>query len=141
MSDPLKVDYVEKVEQKFEDFSNQTNLKGEGLPNPTPKNNDSRNIATLVHLSHYLFGFIVPLVIFLVIKDDEYVIENAKEDLNLSLTLFIYGALFTLLSIILIGLPFLLATFIFSLIAPVVMAINSSNGKIYRFPYLIRFIK
>ncbi|WP_201535282.1 DUF4870 domain-containing protein [Psychrobacter ciconiae] len=50
---------------------------------------DSKNLALLNWLGCLFFGFIPPLILFLVKKDDAYVQSQAKEALNWSITFFL----------------------------------------------------
>ena len=58
-------------------------------PTATSTTQDSNNMALLNWLGCLFFGFIPPLVLFLVKKDDAYVQAQAKEALNWSITFFI----------------------------------------------------
>lgn len=65
----------------------QTNSSGMNIQaSDTNIRQDSTNIALLNWLGCLFFGFIPPLIIMLVKKDDAYVQTQAKEALNWSIT-------------------------------------------------------
>lgn len=103
---------------------------------------DEKNIALLAHLGTLIGGFIVPLVIYLVKKDEStFITENAKESLNFQISLLIYFIVSGFLFLIFIGFFLMLALGLFSFIVLILAAIASSEGKIYRYPLCIRFIQ
>ncbi len=124
----------------------------EGPPPPPPPppseewsgelSSEERQWAMFAHLSAILLGFIGPLVIWLVKKDEsEYISEHAKEALNFQISVFIYiiGCMFAM--IILIGFLLLPAVGIFALVVEIIAGIRASEGQMYRYPLCIRFIK
>ncbi len=103
---------------------------------------DEKNIALLSHLGTLIGGFIVPLVIYLVKKDESaYVAEHAKESLNFQISLLIYFIVSGFLAIIIIGFFLMMALGLFSLIVLILASIATSEGKLYRYPLCIRFIQ
>ena len=115
---------------------------------------DSTNIALLNWLGCLFFGFIPPLIIMLVKKDDAYVQSQAKEALNWSITFVVaYIGLWIVATILGFVLAFIfaplavipmlaLALFGFSHVVFCVMgAIKCSSGKDFRVPFNIRLIK
>ena len=115
----------------------------------TSLSNDVRNWALLCHLSAltgllgngigYLLG---PLIVWLVKRQEHpFIDEQGKEAVNFQLTMFIVFVIALILSCVIIGIPILLALAILEIVAPIVAAINASNGQHYRYPLTIRFIK
>lgn len=111
---------------------------------------DEKNIALLAHVGTFIGGVIVPLVIWLVKKDEsEYIAEHAKQSLNFQLSLLIYaiGGVFIsfLLMIIFIGailmILVLIGVSILSLVTVILASINASQGKHYKYPLTIPFFK
>lgn len=110
---------------------------------------DERNIALLAHLGTFFGGFIVPLVIWLVKKDEsKYISEHAKESLNFQVSLIIYlvGSVFVfLISFLVFGIFLIMLVAIgisiFSLVATILASINASQGKFFKYPMTIRFFK
>ncbi|MEN0060879.1 MAG: DUF4870 domain-containing protein [Myxococcota bacterium] len=112
----------------------------------TRPDTQSRNLAVIAHLAAYsglilpaLAPIIIPIVVLAIKPHDEYVREHALESLNLEITLWLAIAFFGLLSFLLIGLPFLLVTILFGLIAPIPAAIAAATGEPHRYSFIIRF--
>ena len=107
------------------------------LPSP-----DERIAATLAHLLTLICGFIAPLVIYLIKKDDsQYVAEHAKESLNFQITIFLGYIIGFLTLIILIGIPILMLLGIVHLVLVIVATIKASENKMYRYPINFRIIR
>lgn len=116
-------------------------LGREEQPAYTPTSDD-RTAAVLAHLLTLVCGFIAPLVIYLVKKDEsQYVSEHAKESLNFQITLFIGYIIGFITLIILIGILILMVIGIVHLVLVIVATIRASENKMYRYPVNIRFIK
>lgn len=104
---------------------------------------DDRNFAMLTHLSCILFGFIVPLIMWLVHKDKPeraYVTDQAKEALNFQITLMIGYFVGGVLSIILIGFLVIFAVWIAGLVFSILAALQAKDGVQYRYPFALRLI-
>jgi uncharacterized Tic20 family protein len=102
----------------------------------------------LTHLSGIIFGFIVPLIVWLVNKENaakSYLTTEAKEALNFQLTILIGYVIcwFLTMTIFLaiIGGPLWLILWIVNLVFCIVaaMAVNSKGS--YRYPFALRLIK
>jgi uncharacterized Tic20 family protein len=120
------------------------------VPNPPVAGGsaEDRNLAMLTHLSGIIFGFIVPLIVWLVNKDNaakSYLTTEAKEALNFQLTILIGYVIcwFLTMTIFLaiIGGPLWLILWIVNLVFCIVaaMAVNSKGS--YRYPFALRLIK
>jgi uncharacterized Tic20 family protein len=102
----------------------------------------------LCHLSAlagYLipFGNIIGPVLVWQIKKNEYpsVDEHGKEAVNFQISVLIYAIVSILLTIVLIGIPLLVATVIGNLAFIVIASIKANNGETFRYPLTIRFIR
>lgn len=102
---------------------------------------DSKNLGLLIWLGTIFFGFIPSLILFLVKKDDPYVLDQSKEALNWSITAMIGYVAGVILTFILIGVLVILAIGICHLVFCVMGAIAVSNGKTFRVPFALRLIK
>lgn len=102
---------------------------------------ESKNMALLIWIGTIFFGFIPGLVFYLVKKDDPYVISQAKESLNWSITALIGYAAGLILTMILVGVLVLLALAIIHLVFCVMGAVACSDGKDFKVPYTLRLIK
>ena len=100
---------------------------------------DEKTIAILSHALTLAVGFIAPLIIYLVKKDDSgFVKDHAKESLNFQITVCIVlvGLFITIIGILLMWLVGILA-----LVFVVVASIKAGEGKTYRYPFTLRLIK
>jgi uncharacterized Tic20 family protein len=107
-------------------------------PNLVPTG-DEKTLAILSHALTIFAPILAPLIIYLIKKDEsKFVTEHAKESLNFQITIaiIVFGLIITLIGILLVWLV-ALAALIFVILA----AIKASEGKIYRYPFNIRFIK
>ena len=97
----------------------------------------------LSHLS-VLFGLslILPLVVYLAMrKESAYVAENAKEALNLHISLLIYVLCCVPLIFILIGIPLMIVIGLGSLVLGIIATVKASNNECYRYPLTLRLVK
>ena len=100
---------------------------------------DEKTMAILAHVLGLLVSFLAPLIIYLVKKDEsKFVSDHAKEALNFQITLFIVfiGLFITVIGIFLMWIP-CIAALVFMILA----AVKANEGKMYRYPLTIRFIK
>ncbi len=123
--------------------------------NPASSTREERTWALVAHLggpaglllSAGLFGFAVPLVIWLPKRDDnEFAGNQAKEALNFQITLFLLHALIWLFVIMTFGIgilvvwPFLIALWLGELVIGVVAALKAYGGTRFRYPLTLRMI-
>ncbi|TBR57834.1 DUF4870 domain-containing protein [Mastigocladus laminosus UU774] len=94
-----------------------------------------------IFFSSLIVSIGIPIAI-LYISNDPIVKENAKESLNFHINLYIYAVIFGLLSIILIGIPFLIGLLIISFIMPIIAVVRvlSEPNIPYRYPFIFRLI-
>ena len=106
---------------------------------PTP---DEKTMAILSHILTLVGGFLAPLIIWLIKKDESpFVSEHAKESLNFQITMAICFLICLILIIVLIG-AFLMGILgIIYLVLVIVATLRASEGKLYRYPFNFRFIK
>ena len=116
---------------------------------------DKPRDAQLASLAHWAFlisfvipftSIIIPLVLYCTTgKQDPFVKENAKEALNLFICSTIYGILFGILCIVLIGIPLLILLVFYLLIFPIIAAIqtmgSTEDTPLYRYPCIFRLIQ
>jgi uncharacterized Tic20 family protein len=97
----------------------------------------------LSHLSPFLgVGLILPLIIWLVKKDDSPIVAgNALEALNFHLSVFLYLLAAWLLAFVLIGFVLLPLVGVVSIILAIVGAVKSAGGEPYRYPFTLRLVK
>ncbi|MBP87922.1 MAG: hypothetical protein CMJ64_14560 [Planctomycetaceae bacterium] len=109
---------------------------------PDSQSKDERTLGMLSHLLGVFTGFIGPLVIWLIKKDDsEFVDDQAKESLNFQLTILIGQVINCALMLVCIGYITFLALWVTTLIFCIMATVAANKGERYRYPINIRFIK
>ncbi len=103
-------------------------------------NKNAKTVAILTHLGCIFFFILPPLIVYLV-SEDKDVKENAKEALNFEISIAVYSFVAGILSVILIGIPALIAIVLANLILPILAAIATSENKKYKYPFIFRLIK
>jgi uncharacterized Tic20 family protein len=116
------------------------------VPNPPVAGGsaEDRNLAMLTHLSGIILGFIVPLIMWLVNKDNaakSYLTTESKEALNFQLTILIGYVICWVLSFILIGVLLLPLLWILNLVFCILAAVAVNSKGSYRYPFALRLIK
>lgn len=107
-----------------------------------------RTWSMLAHLSA-LSGFIIPfgsiigpLLIWQIKKHEmPAVVEHAKEVLNFQISCIIYLLVAALLIFVVIGFPLMFAIAVFNLVCVIIAALKANDGKPWRYPGTIRFLK
>lgn len=112
---------------------------------PTVVTTDSRNLATLSHLSAFTVFLGVPpvvgpLLVWLLKKEDPWVEYHAKEALNFNISFMIYALLSAVAIVLLVGLILLPVVVISWFVLTIKAAISTSNGDYYRYPMTMRFV-
>jgi len=110
-------------------------------PVPDPVPSDSRGWAAAAHLGTFVVGFIAPLVIWLIKRDDDAFVEyHARESLNFQFSLMIYMLVSFLAILILVGILMVAVVGIFAFVVIIVAGVKAAGGEFYRYPLTIRFI-
>jgi len=107
---------------------------------------DDKTMGMLCHLLGIFTGFIGPLIIWLVKKDQSpYVDTHGKEALNFLISMLIYFMGLGIVSLIpIVGCIIAIvavALFVFGVVMVIIASMKANEGKIYRYPLCIRFIK
>ena len=102
---------------------------------------EDRTIGMLCHLLGLLTGFLGPLIIWLIKKDQSlFINDQGKEALNFQLTLLIAYAIGVITACFVVGIFLILATWIFAIVVGIMGAVNANKGQRYRYPLTIRMI-
>ncbi|MBP9722116.1 MAG: DUF4870 domain-containing protein [Gammaproteobacteria bacterium] len=118
-------------------------------PDSLSPNQDDRRIAAIMHLvffANYLLPLIFTgIIILILIKAGKnnftnYLSMQWREALNFNISIIIYGIIFGILCIILIGFPLLFILFLYSVIVPIVAAVKTLDGQEFRYPLILRLI-
>ncbi len=107
----------------------------------TGASKESRNTAVLIWIGTLFLGFIPSLIVYLVKKDDPYVLDQTKEALNWSITAAIGYVAGLILTFVLIGVLVFVVLGLCHLVFCVMGAMAASNGKNFRTPFALRLIK
>ena len=103
---------------------------------------DERLWATLSHAGVILFGFIPPLIIWLVFRErSAFVNDQAKEALNWSILMAIASFVGAITTIAIIGFVILPLVGIAVLVFGIIAAMAANKGEQYRYPFNWRIIK
>lgn len=105
-------------------------------------------MAMLCHLLSILTGFIGPLVLWLVKKDQSRFVDfHGREALNFQITLFLVMSGLTIVAMVLmfvfIGfllIPVIMVLAILALVAEILAAVAAQKGEWYQYPCSIRFV-
>ena len=120
-------------------MADQTTLLGRDESPSVPPTSDEKTLALISHIVTLVSQFIAPLIIYLVKKDESsFVAAHAKESLNFQLTVLI---ICILLIVTVIGILLLWIVGIYVFVLVIIATIRASEGKLYRYPFTIRFIK
>lgn len=131
-------------------MNDETHINSE-TPSPTsgqPADKDTNTWAIIMHLS-LLAGFLIPfagliapLAIYLIKKNDlPGLVPHGHVVFNWIISVIIYAVVGVVLTIVLIGVPILIALGIISIIFPIVGAIKASDGMVWRYPLSIEIFK
>lgn len=119
-------------------------------PDPQPGGGDERELrlwATILHLSLLsgliipLGGLIVPVVIYLIKKDELPGLEpHGHVVFNWIISAVIYAVICVLLMIVIIGFFLIWVLGLLALIFPIIGAIKANDGVVWHYPLAIRFL-
>jgi uncharacterized Tic20 family protein len=108
---------------------------------PTP-DQDSKTMGMLAHLLGIFIGFIGPLIIWLIKKDQSpFVDDQGKEALNFQIVILLGLVIGGATSCIFIGIVIVPAVIIFGIVFSIIAALKAKDGIAYRYPFNLRLIK
>lgn len=103
---------------------------------------DAKNMAMLCHLLAIFTGFLGPLILWLIKKDDhQYIDAQGKEALNFQITVMLASLVCIPLCAVCIGFVLLPVIGIADLVLCIMACVAASNGQDYRYPCSIRLVK
>jgi uncharacterized Tic20 family protein len=106
------------------------------------QNKDARTMAVLMYILAIFTGFIGPLIIWLLKKNEsQFIDDQGKELLNWEITVFIAFIVSAILMVVLIGIFLMPVVAICNLVFIIIGAIKVNQGIRYRFPFAIRLLK
>jgi uncharacterized protein len=103
---------------------------------------DEKLWSTLTHIGGIFFGFLVPLITYLVFKDrGAFIRHHTSQALNFQLTLLIAYIVCSILFFVIIGFFLIAAVAIVAIVFPILAAVAANKGEWYRYPLTIPFLK
>lgn len=105
-------------------------------------NSEERLLAAAIYAVSLFAPILGPLIIWLLKRNDSAFIEyHGKEYFNFMISYTIYTIISGILTIIVIGIIGLWILGVLAFVFTIVAAVKAYEGKEYRFPWIIRFIK
>ena len=107
---------------------------------------EERNWALASHIGSivtawFALGLVAPLIVLLLKgKESPYIRRHAVESLNFQINALVWTTLFYLLIIVIIGVPLIIAYFVFYLVCVIIATVRASQGGEFRYPLTIRLI-
>lgn len=105
---------------------------------------DDANLAMLAHLLSIVFGFIAPLIIWMISKDQPqkgFVADQAKEALNFQITVIIALCIAGVLIVIFIGILLVPMILVVNFVLCILAGLKAREGVDYRYPFTLRLLK
>jgi uncharacterized Tic20 family protein len=107
-----------------------------------------RNTAVAAHLSTFAglvmpFGSVIgPLAVWLTRRDrDPFIDQAGREALNFGISIAIYGVVALVAALMLVGIPLLIVGVIAWVVLASLAAAKASQGRSYRYPLTMRFVR
>ncbi|MBN2132937.1 MAG: DUF4870 domain-containing protein [Sedimentisphaerales bacterium] len=102
---------------------------------------EARNMAMLCHLLG-IIGFFAPLMIWLIEREKHrFVDEHGRQAMNYQVSLLLYYLVSTLLAPLIIGLFMLGVLTVLHIVLAIIAAVQAGQGKLWRYPIAISFLK
>lgn len=105
---------------------------------------DDANLAMLAHLLSIVFGFIAPLIIWMISKDQPqkgFVADQAKEALNFQITVILAIGITVVLMAIFIGILLFPMVLVVNFVLCILAGLKAREGVAYRYPFTLRLLK
>lgn len=119
-------------------------------PPPAPLNysggaapsKDETNMATLIYILCIFTGFIGPLIVWLLKKENSsFVDDQGKEVLNWCITVVLAYIACVILMFVIIGIFLMPIVGLCHLIFTIIGAVKANKGIAYRYPFALRLLK
>lgn len=148
-----KIEKLDELRQKgmiSEEEYQQAKAKILGSQTPAPvavSDMDNRTYSMLMHFAQLLgfvvpmCGWIAPLVMWLLKREDPYIDQQGRVVFNWIISAFIYCVVSVILMIVLIGFLLLPLLVLLSIIFTVIGALKANDGVIQNYPMSIPFFR
>ncbi len=101
---------------------------------------DQRTYALIMHLGSLFVGFLVPLVMWLVKKDESpFIDDHGKQLMNWHISLVIYFIISMVLILVIIGIFLFLLLIVLHVVFSILGAVAANKGDSYKYPLAIQF--
>lgn len=118
------------------------NAEAADVPTGGKPSKDACTMAMLMHLLGIVTGFVGPLIIWMIKKDEDVFIDDqGKEALNFQITVVIAYLISGALTFVCIGFFMIPAIAIAVLVFSIIAGLKANEGVAYRYPLTIRLIK
>ncbi len=109
--------------------------------NTVSSTKEDNNLCVIMDIAMFFFGFVSPLVIYLIKNDRPFVMRQARENLNMNITVIIGLIISAILTFIFIGIIGYIAIGIYFIVVTIMAAMANSNGRFYHYPFILRLLK
>ena len=102
---------------------------------------EQKLLCGVAHLGWIVGAPVLAPLIIMLLTGDSFVKNQAKEALGFQIGVIILGGIFGILSILLIGIPLLIALALGTLILPIIAIVKVCDGVDYSYPITGKFIR
>ncbi|NYH54161.1 MULTISPECIES: DUF4870 domain-containing protein [Nocardiopsis] len=105
-------------------------------------NSDERQMGLFAHLGGGLLGWLVPLIIYLLKKDESpFIRDQSAQALNFQLLILIGYLISSVLMIVIIGALTWFVVWVVSIVFGILGGMAASRGEWYRYPFNVSWVK
>ncbi len=135
-------------EQEYQEAKTNLLRKTQSVEQKLGNAIDVNTWSMFIHLSQFcgyvvpLAGLIVPIILWQIKKAESEIIDrHGKIVVNWIISAFLYGIVFGLLCLLLIGIPLLIILGVLAIVFPIIGGIKANNGEVWPYPLSIKFFK
>lgn len=105
-----------------------------------PSTADDRSMALLCHVLAIFTGFLGPLIVWAIKKDQSRFVDyHGKQALNFQFSMLLYWVVAFFSIFILVGLLLVPVLMLLGIILPIMAAVAANRGEMYQYPLTIKF--
>jgi len=109
-------------------------------PKEAPAKQNNNLLAMLSHILALFFGWLPPLIILLVTKEED-IKNHCRMSLNWQLSFLIYAVISALLTFVVVGIFLLIALVVLDIVFCIMATIKASRWELWKYPLTIPFLK